>query len=75
MGANWRLNLQMLYWQSYLDDLDFEHFAEDTLQATLTVSKAFVTAGEFVLGISENTFSFKNSADVSFQLAWRKRLE
>ena len=74
LPARWRLSLQMLYWQSYLDDLNFEHFAEDTLQAALTISKR-TGWGEFVLGISENTFSFKNSADVSFQLAWRRRLD
>ena len=74
LPARWALSIQMLYWQSYLDDLNFEHFAEDTLQAGLTVSKQ-TGWGEFVLGISENTFSFKNSADVSFQLAWRRRLD
>ncbi len=70
----WGLVAQAHYWQSYLDDLGFEHFAEDTIQLGVTVSRE-TGWGELLLGLSENSFSFKNSSDVTFHLGWQGRFK
>ncbi len=70
----WGMVVQGHYWQSYLDDLGFEHFAEDTIQLGVTGSRK-TGWGEFLLGLSENSFSFKNSSDVTFHLGWKGRFE
>jgi hypothetical protein len=69
----WALTIQAQYWQSYLEDLGFEHFAEDTIQLGSTVSRDARRWGRFLLGVSENSFSFKNSSDVTYHLGWKKR--
>ena len=71
----WGLTVQAQYWQSYLDDLGFEHFAEDTIQLGVTGSKGTNGWGEFLFGMSENSFSFKNSSDVTFHVGWRMLFE
>jgi hypothetical protein len=67
----WSMVVQGLYWQSYLDDLVFEHLAEDTIQLSLAFLLRTATYGEFVVGFSENAFSFKNSADANWHAGWR----
>jgi hypothetical protein len=71
----WGLTVQFQYWQSYLGDLGFEHFSEDTIQGALTVSRGVGGGSELHLGLSENSFSFKNSSDVTYHLGWRTRIE
>lgn len=72
LGSRWALVVQAQYWQSYLKDLGFEHFAEDTIQLGVTATKATSGWGEFLFGLSENSFSFKNSSDVTFHLGWKR---
>ncbi|MDX1643370.1 MAG: DUF3187 family protein [Thermoanaerobaculia bacterium] len=78
-SERWRLTVQGSYWQSYLAGIGFEHFAEDTVQLAVAVSRRIGPpvggAGEVLVGLSENAFSFKNSADVSFHLGWQRRFE
>lgn len=75
LPARWSLIVQAQYWQSYLDDLGFEHFAEDTIQLGGTAIKSTSGWGDFIFGLSENSFSFKNSSDVTFHLGWRQRFQ
>lgn len=73
LSRRWRLTVQGNYWQSYLAGIGFEHFAEDTVQLSLAATRRGERWGDLFFGLSENALSFKNSADVSFHLGWRRR--
>lgn len=75
LSAAWALTVQGVYWQSYLEDLEFAVLAEESVQLSAALHLRIGHAGELSGGFSENSLSFKNSADAVWYVGWRRRFD
>jgi len=73
LSPAWSITVQGFYWQSFLEDLDFSPLAEESIQLSAALTWRTANSGEFSGGFSENSLSFKNSADAVWYVSWRRR--
>lgn len=73
LSTAWSITVQGFYWQSYLEDLAFRPLAEESIQLSAALTLRVGESSELSGGFSENSLSFKNSADAVWYVGWRRR--